>query len=284
MAKQPKKPQTDYTRGGRDISNTAIPLYQNTLQQIADYNNDPTAAIDMYQQKYFTNTPQQSDFIRNYQESMGNMTANNYAATSGGYSSANQQNYDDYQRYYNRLAAELQAEGVAKSAAMAQQGYNNLLNATPVYRNAYGLGKEYSDVEQYNDMVDQMNSNWLGNLVGGVGNTIGTVAGASGNPLVAGIGGAIGGAMGTAGNMMTVSPYLDSAQGSGASYGQYGAGNQGALGLTGNSGLANLLSNYSWFSNNPFVQANAENAKNAAQIAAQSSTFKPSFSGYTSLF
>jgi len=246
MAKQPKKPQTDYTRGGRDISNTAIPLYQNTLQQIADYNNDPTAAIDMYQQKYFSNTPQQSDFIRNYQKSMGNMTANNYAATSGGYSSANQQNYDDYQRYYNRLAAELQAEGVAKSAAMAQQGYNNLLNATPVYYNAYGLGKEYSDVEQYNDMVDQANSNWLAPAVSAVGGVFSAI------PTPATM--AIGGAMQGIGNAFSTDTSALRAYNNprgyynvgNAGYGEYGGNYQNTIG----TGLTGLLSNYDWFNKN----------------------------------
>lgn len=222
MAKKAKKIQTDYTRGGRDISNTAIPLYQTILQQMADYNNNPSARIDEYLDKYYTNTTAQNDFLREYNRAMANKTAQNYSATGGGYSSAGQRSYDDLQRYENKLASQLYDQGVANAAAMAQQDFSNLLNAGNAYNQAYNLGKGYSDIEQYNNMVKQNNKwyNQIGQVLPAVGSAIG---GKFGGPVGSAIGGAIGNGLG---GMMSVdtSDYFG-AQGAGSGQG-YGSGVQ----------------------------------------------------------
>lgn len=195
MAKKAKKIQTDYTKGGRDISNTAIPLYQTNLQQMADYNNNPSARTDEYLDKYYTNTTAQNDFLREYNRAMADKTAQNYSATGGGYSSAGQRSYDDLQRYENKLASQLYDQGVANAAAMAQQDFNNLLQSNTAYHNAYGLGKEYSDIQQYNNMVKQNNKwyNQIGQVLPAVGSAIG---GKFGGPVGSAIGGAIGNGLG----------------------------------------------------------------------------------------
>lgn len=222
MAKKAKRIQTDYTRGGRDISNTAIPLYQTILQQMADYNNNPSARIDEYLDKYYTNTTAQNDFLREYNRAMANKTAQNYSATGGGYSSAGQRSYDDLQRYENKLASQLYDQGVANAAAMAQQDFSNLLNAGNAYNQAYNLGKGYSDIEQYNNMVKQNNKwyNQIGQVLPAVGSAIGSKFG---GPVGSAIGGAIGNGLG---GMMSVdtSGYFG-AQGAGSGQG-YGAGVQ----------------------------------------------------------
>lgn len=222
MAKKAKKIQTDYTRGGRDISNTAIPLYQTILQQMADYNNNPSARIDEYLDKYYTNTTAQNDFLREYNRAMANKTAQNYSATGGGYSSAGQRSYDDLQRYENKLASQLYDQGVANAAAMAQQDFSNLLNAGNAYNQAYNLGKGYSDIEQYNNMVKQNNKwyNQIGQVLPAVGSAIGSKFG---GPVGSAIGGAIGNGLG---GMMSVdtSDYFG-AQGAGSGQG-YGSGVQ----------------------------------------------------------
>lgn len=216
MAKKAKKIQTDYTKGGRDISNTAIPLYQSNLQQMADYNNNPSARTDEYLDKYYTNTTAQNDFLREYNRAMADKTAQNYSATGGGYSSAGQRSYDDLQRYENKLASQLYDQGVANAAAMAQQDFNNLLNAGTSYHNAYGLGKDYSDIEQYNNMVKQNNKwyNQIGQVLPAVGSAIGSQFG---GPVGSAIGGAIGSGLG---GMMSVdtSDYFG-AQGAGSGQG-----------------------------------------------------------------
>lgn len=171
MAKKAKKTQTAYTTGGYDISNTAIPLYQSNLTRMDSYLSDPTSTIDDYLNKYYSNTSAQSDFLRNYNRAMSGTTANNYSATSGGYSSSGQQAYNDMQRYQNDLASRLQDYGVSSASTMANNYYNNLLKANNAYGNAYSLGEEYSDIEQYNNAIDQANSNWwspLMSVTGGV--------------------------------------------------------------------------------------------------------------------
>lgn len=186
MAKKAKKSQTDFTKGGRDISNTAVPLYQNTLRDISDYNANTQGYIDDYLNKYFTNTSEQNDFMRDYNRAMANKTAQNYSATGGGYSSAGQRAYEDLQRAENDLANRIYTGNVANATNMANQYYQNLLKSTDAYDRAYLQGKAYSDVQQYNDMVDQANS-WtsvLGNAASGVGKVLSTIP----NPWTQGIG------------------------------------------------------------------------------------------------
>lgn len=194
MAKAGKKTQTAYTKGGHEISQTAIPLYKANLERMDQYLYDPTQYIDMYRDKYYTDTTEQSDFMRNYQRAMAQRTGANYAATSGGYSSEGQRAYDDTQRYWNDQAARLYDQGVANAASMAQNYYTNLLNASPVYQNAYGLGKEYSDIEQWNYAAEQNNK--FGNQLAGSLGTVGTAIGSIWGPAGAAIGNALGSAIG----------------------------------------------------------------------------------------
>lgn len=170
MAKMAKKIQTDYTKGGHDISQTATPLYQTNLQRIDQYNADPTQTIDIYRDKYYSGNTDQSDFLRNYNRAMANKTNANYSATGGGYSSTGQRAYEDAQRYWNDAAARLEDQGVQSAVNMAQNYYNNLLNANAGYNQAYNLGKEYSDIEQYNNLARQ--NNRFGNQLLGVGGNL----------------------------------------------------------------------------------------------------------------
>lgn len=168
--KHAKKKQTDYNIGGKAISDTAIPLYQKNLTRMDEYLSDPTARQDMYLNKYYgADNVDQSDFLRNYKRAMGQTTANNYSATTGGYSSSGQRAYDDNQRYWNDYASRLRDQGVANSYSMANQDYQNMIGANSSYLNAYGLGKAYSDVDQYNDAVNKANSNWYSGVMSSVG-------------------------------------------------------------------------------------------------------------------
>lgn len=186
--KKSKIKQTDYTRGGRDISNTAVPLYQDTLRAMGDYNNNTQGYIDSYLDKYYgANTARNNDFIRNYNRAMTNRAASNYSATGGGYSSAGQRAYDDSQRYYNDLASRMYDQGVSTSAQMAQNYYNNLLQGSDRYHNAYKLGEDYSNIDQYNDQIDQSRNNWIGNVM----SIAGDVGMSSNNPWGVAIGAAL---------------------------------------------------------------------------------------------
>lgn len=255
MAKQPKKKQTDYTIGGRDISNTAIPLYQKNLTRMDTYLEDPMAAQDKYLNKYYTNTPAQYDFLRDYNQQMAKLTANNYAATTGGYASQNQQNYDQQQRNYNDAAARLWDAGVTSAYNMSSQDFANMLNANNSYNQAYQLGKAYSDVDQYNDMVDQVNSNWWAPAISSAGSVISKIP----HPVTM----AIGGAMQGAGNAFTVDDSaLRAMQGTANDYGMYqNMMNQN----TQQAALGNLFSGvqdgYNWLRNKSFIN-NMQNKTN----------------------
>lgn len=194
--KRAKKKQTDYNIGGKAISDTAIPLHQKNLTRMDEYLSDPSARQDMYLDKYYgANNVDQSDFLRNYKRAMAQTTANNYSATSGGYSSSGQRAYDDNQRGWNDYAARLKNQGIASAYSMANQDYANMVGANPSYQNAYSLGKAYSDVDQYNDLAKQANSRWYT----GVMNALGDAGLASNNPW----GMAIGAALKTGGSLLS---------------------------------------------------------------------------------
>lgn len=177
MAKKPKQKQTEWNKQGKAIADTAVPYYQNNLTRMENYLQNPTAAIDNYIDKYYTNTSAQNAFMRNYERAMGGATAQNYLATGGGYDTSNQRNYDDYQRYQNDLASKLYDYGVQSGAKLAQQDYNNMLYGNQAYQNAYALGQPYSQVDQYNYQVKQHNrfGNQLMGLVGGTGQILSAI-------------------------------------------------------------------------------------------------------------
>lgn len=155
-----KKKQTDYTTGGHNISETAIPLYQANLNRMGEYLKNPQARQNRYLSDYYENTAANSDFLRNYQRAMADQTGQNYSATTGGYTSTGQRNYDDLQRYQDDLAARLRDYGVTSAYNMANQDYQNMIAGNNSYYNAYTLGKDYSDIDQYNYIADQNNSFW----------------------------------------------------------------------------------------------------------------------------
>ena len=196
MAKVAKTPQTEWTTGGRDISNTAIPLYQENLTRVDDYLSNPQAYMQKYLDTYFSGNADQSDLMRNYRRTMAGTTSNNYDATNGGYASLNQRNYDDTQRYWNDLVSRLQTQGVTNAYNMASGDYQNMLNAFPYLQSAYNLGQNYSNIEQQNAIAEQQNRNWFGNLLGATGKVVSAIP----TPVTAGLGAA----MQIGGDMMTV--------------------------------------------------------------------------------
>lgn len=217
MAKVAKTPQTEWTTGGRDISNTAIPLYQENLTRVDDYLSNPQAYMQKYLDAYFSGNADQSDLMRNYRRTMADTTSNNYDATNGGYASLNQRNYDDTQRYWNDLVSRLQTQGVTNAYNMASGDYQNMLNAFPHLQSAYNLGQNYSNIEQQNAIADQQNRNWFGNLIGSAGQVVSAIP----HPAAA----AIGSAMQIGGDMMTVQA---PSYGTNSSLRSAGAGSGGA--------------------------------------------------------
>lgn len=243
--KHAKKKQTDYNIGGKAISDTAIPLYQKNLTRMDEYLSDPTARQDMYLDKYYgADNVNQSDFLRNYKRAMGQTTANNYSATSGGYSSSGQRAYDDNQRYWNDEAARLRNQGVTSSYNMANQDYQNMVGANSSYLNAYRLGKDYSDVDQYNDIVNKANSNWYSGVMSSVGKGLQAIP----NPWTQ----AIGAGLSAAGSLTDngAEDLLNSMNSSGSAAGNIRSGEGGSsndLGSafqTGYTGIGTLINDW----------------------------------------
>lgn len=197
MSKKPKKKQTEWNKQGKEIADTSVPYYQKNLTRMDKYLANPQKAMDNYLNKYYDNSVEQSDFIRNYNRAMFELTGQNYNATGGGYDSSNQRMYDDQQRYMNDLAARLRDKGITSSANMAYNDYANMLRGNDAYRNAYALGQPYSDTDQYNYQVKQANKwyNQLGGLLGTAGAAIG---GAVGGPVGSTIGASLGNTLGDA--------------------------------------------------------------------------------------
>lgn len=176
MPKQAKIPQTDWTRGGRDISNTSIPLYQENLTRMGDYLADPQARMDDYLTKYYGSSAiQNQDFLRNYNRQIAQQIGNNFAATGGGYTSSGERALMDRQRALNDLAARLNQYGVTSSYNMANQDFQNMRGANADYYNAYGLGQPYSQTEQYNSLVDQANNNWWSGAMSAAGSVLSAI-------------------------------------------------------------------------------------------------------------
>lgn len=199
MGKKAKKIQTDYTKGGHEISQTAVPYYKQALTNMNDYNADPTQYIDKYL-KYYDNTAQQSDFLTDYKRAMANATNRNYSATGGGYSSSGQRAYEDNQRYWNDEASRLSQANTSAAAQLAQNYFNNNLQATNAYHNAYGTGKEYSDIEQYNNLARQNNS--FGNQLRSIGGQALSTVG-KGLSVIPGVGTAVGTGLQLAGGALS---------------------------------------------------------------------------------
>lgn len=262
--KEAKIKQTDWTKGGRDISNKAIPYYQEGLDQLHDYTKNVQNRLDPYIEKYINpaSAAVQSDFMRNYQRAMGHQTAQNYAATGGGYSSANQLGYDDLQRYYNDYASRLYNQGLTAANQLANNEYDIIQGSLGAYGNAYKLGENYSNIDQYNDMVDQANDNaWTGWM-----NTLGDVGLASGNPYAMAAGAVLKG-VGTAfGKDFSAMDSLRArATGASANSGQYSntASNQVGLG----KGLERTLSQFDWFKSYPFGKQLSKGTMNAGNAS-----------------
>lgn len=200
-AKQAKIPQTEWTRSGMDISRTATPLYKEGLTNLSGLTTNPQENINSYLTNYFgMDSPYNTDFLRQYNRAMGDATANNYSATTGGYTSSGKRAYDDQQRYYNDLASRLRQYGVGTSMAQHNADVVNQLNAIDRYYNAYGLGKNYSAIEQQNALAEKANRNWWTSIPGLAGGAIGAaIGGYFGGPIGASAGASMGS---STGNMM----------------------------------------------------------------------------------
>lgn len=230
MAKMAKQKQTDYTKGGKLISDTSIPLYASNLGRMDEYLSDPQKKMNKYLTDYYDNTVAQSDFLRNYKRAMSGQTGLNYSATTGGYTSEGQRAYNDQQIHQNDLAARLRDQGITSAYNMAAGDFGNMLSANNAYYNAYGLGKPYSDVEQYNYLAKQNNS--FGSQAAGIGGGLLKGVGAVTSAFNPALGMGLMGAGSALGGMQTQVPGLTSSTSTqGVGVGDMFGGNQSITNL-----------------------------------------------------
>lgn len=230
MAKMAKQKQTDYTKGGKLISDTSVPLYASNLGRIDEYLSDPQKKMNKYLTDYYDNTVAQSDFLRNYKRAMSGQTGLNYSATTGGYTSEGQRAYNDQQIHQNDLAARLRAQGVISAYNMASGDFGNMLSANNAYHDAYGLGRPYSDVEQYNYLAKQNNS--FGSQAAGIGGGLLKGAGAVVSAFNPALGMGLMGAGSALGGLQTQVPGLTSSTSTqGVGVGDMFGGNQSVTNL-----------------------------------------------------
>lgn len=188
MSSEPTMTQTDYTEAGKEISDAAADYYLTTQDQLADYTANIQNSLDPYLEYGDLYTMSDTnDFLSEYMSKMSDMTSTNYAATSGGFSSVNQGNYDSLQDYYNELATDLYSNNLSFASDLAQNEYNVLTGALGSFGTGYGYGEDYSDIEQYNYIADQTGADWVDYL--GAGLSVG--AAATGNawavPIISGV-------------------------------------------------------------------------------------------------
>ena len=198
---------------------------------------------------------------------MSNTTANNYAATTGGYSSAGQRAYDDQQRYQNDLASRLQTQGVNQAGNLVNQWYGNLNTGIGNYRNAYGLGQPYSDIDQYNYIVGQ--GNGVQNQLAGMASGAGKVFSAIPLPWTQAVGAGLQ-AAGNLGSIDTSAALGQSGGGSGSSWTDIAQSVGGGIGSWINLGKPKSMSDL--FGNNNTTTQSTENTSTGL--------FDPNSKGY----
>lgn len=183
-----KQPQTKtrYETENQQLGRNAYPQIQPTLDRIGDLAMNPDEYRQNQLNTYYNanNSAQWSDAQRNTLRTLANATANNYAATHGGYSSAGNKYYDDNVRAVNDYNARLWDAGVnnvnnmlTQDTNLAQNYYKNLLAQ-------HDMAAVPDAVDAYNDVIDKANKNSWTNIA----NTIGQGLSAIPNPYTKAIG------------------------------------------------------------------------------------------------
>ncbi|MBQ2350090.1 MAG: hypothetical protein II393_02320 [Cytophagales bacterium] len=166
FGKKQEVKKTKSEKENQQLGRQAYPSIQPAADRIGNLAMNP----DEYRQTqlntyYGPNTATWSDAMRNYQRRMGDVTANNYAATHGGYTSAGQKLYDDTQRYQNDLAARLYDKGVQSVNNMLNQDTNLAQNYYKDMLYQHNLAAQPDSIDAYNEAVRKANSNrWTGIL------------------------------------------------------------------------------------------------------------------------
>ena len=175
--KKQKQTKTQSEIENQTLGRAAYSQIQPTLDKIGDLTNNPDTYRQNYLNTYYNsdNSALWSDAQRNLRRQLANATANNYAATNGGYSSTGQQLYDDTLRGLNDYNARLWDAGVQTANGMYQQDVSNMNNLYKTYVGQHDLAATPDAIDAYNDVVDQANKNRWSNIASSLGSAISAI-------------------------------------------------------------------------------------------------------------
>lgn len=178
FGKKAKQVKTQYETENQNLGRAAYPKIEPTLNRISDLTMNPDEyrknIIDTYYNS--DNSAQWSDTQRNIRRNMANATANNYAATHGGYSSAGQKYYDDVTRAMNDYNSRLWDYGVSGANNMYNSDLTNTNNYYKTLLSTHDLAKTGDAIDAYNQQVDKANKQWWTNALNQVGSAVEALA------------------------------------------------------------------------------------------------------------
>ena len=164
-----KQPQTktQYETENQQIGREAFTKMGDALNRYGDMASNPDTYRKNLLNDYYNsdNSALWSDAQRATRRNLMDATANNYAATHGGYSSAGNKYYDDVTRRMNDYNARLWDYGVNTVNNMYD---SDLTNARKYYGDlgsTHDLARTGDAIDAYNDVIKQSNKNaWTGML------------------------------------------------------------------------------------------------------------------------
>ena len=143
FGKKEKIKKTQYETENQNLGRAAYPKIQPALDRVGDLTMNPDEYRKNLMDTYYNsdNSAQWSDAQRNIRRNLSNATANNYAATHGGYSSAGQKYYDDVIKYQ-------------EEEEQRQEELENKVNAPVYYLLANPIGG-YFEFEKNNKNLEK---------------------------------------------------------------------------------------------------------------------------------
>lgn len=178
FGKKEKIQKTQYETENQNLGRAAYPKIQPALDRVGDLTMNPDEyrknLIDTYYNS--DNSAQWSDAQRNIRRNLSNATANNYAATHGGYSSAGQKYYDDVTRAMNDYNSRLWDYGVNSANNMYNSDLANTSNYYKTLLGTHQLAEQGDAIDNYNELVDKQNKQWWANALNEIGSGVEALA------------------------------------------------------------------------------------------------------------
>lgn len=175
-----KQPQTktQYETENQQIGREAFTKMGDALNRYGDMASNPDTYRKNILNDYYDsdNSALWSDAQRAARRNLTNATANNYAATHGGYSSAGNKYYDDVTRRMNDYNARLWDYGVNSANTMYNSDLSNARQYYGDLGNTHDLAKTGDAIDAYNSMLKESNKRWWTEPLAQVGTAVESLA------------------------------------------------------------------------------------------------------------